>query len=557
MIATLRGLAIAIAIALALGAALVLAGSRAPAIVDRTLVPALDPAQITGLEWQREGQVLVRVARNAGSDAWRITSPSVASAEPRAVDDVLATLRAARWQRQTTRSAAGQVSTRLVIEGPTQRTIEIGQSVEGTEQSWLVAGDRAVLVDRWVARALDPGVLALHVRRPLERAATADRIALPEVTLEGHPRRMVARDRSFVVTAASALAVEEAAAAIEISELPTSPTTPGAVPVGSIELRHDGMTAHYTPGCNGRPDMVHLLTPSGAGCVPQRAFHDLARAVNELAIEPRPAPIEATAIQLPDGTKLTLRGRPKLGDKPDDRDADPGRVLELLAVLAAPAEVIENPSGFTATQTVQVTGATGTIVLELASDRRLRRAGETIALRLTRPAWDVLTRPARELEHVSLWVEDPRTINAVAIDGVTYTRGAVEGEWTVNPKRTVEPSVIGAAFEALAAPRAIRDPIELTQVAHRVKVTVVPPAGGSTQHALEVGSFKAAGCAARVDGKPVTLGRELCDAIRRLAPPATRGSNDRSTENSTQGSTEESTKGSTDGSAEGSIDSGP
>src|SRR5205085_7519754 len=92
-------------------------------------------------------------------------------------------------------AAAGTVHAQLAAKiGTTSRVIGIGAPLEGTEQQWLVVGDRALLVDRWVARALDPDPLALRVRRPVEDAAQAKYVSVElvgqgGVAIEGTPKR--------------------------------------------------------------------------------------------------------------------------------------------------------------------------------------------------------------------------------------------------------------------------------------------------------------------------------------------------------------------------------
>lgn len=523
MIATRRGLAVLAAIALVLAIVVALDARRRPASMDRSLAAGLAVDRITGLRWERPGGPGVALVREG--ERWRWRAPVAADADPGAVASVLATLRAARWHRRAQASAAGATPRALTIttdEGAT-RTLRFGQPLEGAEQAWIVDGDHAVLVDRWIARALDPDdLVALAVRQPFADAASAAVIDVggtDGVRLEGAPRRRV-RPSAVLVAPALARALEDALAALTIVTLvEPAPAAAAGLPVEVGGLRG---TVHDADGCGGRADLARLESAMGTGCVDRRQVAAVRAAMEALrgparaVIDPRLAPIEATRIVLVDGTPLELAGTPRVGPHP----ADPARVAELLAVLAAPAEIDEAPVRGAAggARTLTVTDRAGaSIVLELRAPRRVRRAGEAVTLRLTPAAWEVLMRSPAALRELALWTEDPLALTAIAIDGVTYRRGAVVGEWTRAPAGAAAPGAVEALAITLAAPRVLAFAAPAFRAIHRVTLTITPPGGAPSEHVLELGAATPRGCPARADGVVVQLPPAICQQVSALA----------------------------------------
>jgi hypothetical protein len=107
------------------------------------------------------------------------------------------------------------------------------------------------------------------------------------------------------------------------------------------------------------------------------------------------------------------------------------------------------------------------------------------------------------------WSEDRFAVTEITVDGVTYARGAVVGEWTRTPAGAVAPDKLEALAAALAT---VRAPLatETEKPRHEVTVKLAPPVGEPTTHVLEVGT----GCLGTVDGQRVRFEPALCAAIR-------------------------------------------
>src|SRR4029079_1709338 len=104
----------------------------------------------------------IRITR-AGTQ-WRWQQPP-GLADPTTIDAVLTALRGGRWHRRAEAKVAGTPRARLAVDGT---LLGIGAPLAGTEQTWLVRGDDALLVDTWVANAFAPEPLALRLRHPLD-----------------------------------------------------------------------------------------------------------------------------------------------------------------------------------------------------------------------------------------------------------------------------------------------------------------------------------------------------------------------------------------------------
>jgi hypothetical protein len=526
MIASWRGLAVAAAIAAALAAVVAVDVARAPAIVpiERALVPGFDPARATELIWERAGQPEIRAVR--AGQRWELRVPEAVAADAGAIGDVLAALRGARWHRRG--EAPPPHATLTVVAGGERHVLGIAAPIAGTEQSWIVDDGRGAVVDRWVARALDRDRLALQIRRPFADVGAARSIrvfssspdddAYGELKVEGTPRRLV--QPSLLLDPGVAAGLDRALRDITVVRVTDGPVPGRGL---SISVEYGDATPRFLElggPCPGASDLVAVLGSIGPGCI-ERAARDAVRAALGRLGEPpaeiverRPVPFEPAHAVLPDGAALDT-SPPRIGDAA----ADPTRVAELLAALAAPAEVARLPAAPPIAHLTATDRAGAAIALDLFADRVLARHGEPVALRPAPGAWNLLVRPSRELRELTLWVEEPTTITALAIDDVRYQRGQVIGAWSRQPAGPVDAARVEALVAQLAAPRALGFADGPLAAAHRVTIEVTPPVGAPTRHALELGAPRASGCPARSGGDTVVLPAAICAEIAALARP--------------------------------------
>jgi hypothetical protein len=529
MIATWRGLAVAAAIAIALVITVVVDAARAPRAVDRALIPGFDPDRVTELVWERAGQPALRVVRDAAG--WRMPPPAGGDAGPiadaSAIGEVLSVLRGARWHR---RGVATAVRTTLtIVAGGERWVLGIGEPL-GADQTRIVVGERGAVVDDWVVRAIDREPLSLRIRAPLAEIAGARAIVIEReaagvaLRIEGRPRRLTGA-APLVLAAALAGELERALAQVTIVRLPDTPVSARglAITAGADLGPTDRSAVRLTVGgsCPGAPPLVAVSGTAGDGCIEGAAAAAIERAIGALQqtpdaiVERRPVPFEVARVVLADGVALDT-APPRLAGAP----ADPARVEELLAVLAAPAEVVAAPARPAGRQLV-VEGEHATVTLDLFADRTLARRGEPVALRLAPGAWNLLVRPSRELRDPALWLEQPTAISALRIDEVRYQRGAVIGAWTRQPAGGTAAPADGARLEtlaeALAAPRAVGFLDGPIATSHRVLIEITPPAGPPGERVLELGAPQPAGCPARVERETVLLPAKLCVEIAALA----------------------------------------
>lgn len=500
MIETLRGLAIAGALTVALAiVAIVDSSAVATGEVDRAIVPGFAAAGVTALAWPETDVKIVRDAKS--STGWRWENP-VGEAEPRVVEDVLSTLRGARWHREADASTAGATVAKLVVEpGP---TIHVGERF-GEAQQWIVVGDRALLVDADVARSLVPEPLALRIRAPLARAPDAKQIEIDGMALHGSPRRLV-RDAVILVDPRIAAELERALADLTVVAIPTTP-----VRAAGRKIVLEGVVAVQLAAgscANGTRPIVGART--GAGCVTDSAWRVIDDAVAPLTtdflriVEARPAPIQPIRMTLPDATVIELERRQKI----QDRDVDPAAVLELFAVLNTPAEPVAHPHTKPVGQIV-VAGRDITVTVELFAGNVVARAGEPVALQLGEAAYKLLVRPGRAYLDPTLWAEEATTIRSLTINNVTYTRGAALGEWS-GP--IADAATVDQLVQLLATPRSLGD-APATPATHRLELTIVPPAGTSSKRSLTIG----ANCVAAIESQHLRLDPRICDLVVRLA----------------------------------------
>ena len=518
MISTRRGLLVLLVIAILLGAWLARAVTRERAApVDRAIVPGLDAARVSELVWdggsRRGGKV---TAEPNGGWRWE-SGASQAAADGGVVRDVLAALRAARWHRRSSASAAGEVTSRLtVIADGSSTTIGIGRPLEGSEQQWLVVRENALLVDRWVVRALAPDPLAVRVRHVIEDVMAVKRIAIDRgdvhLRLEGPPLRLVA---PFVllpkqdVTGALTRALE----ALEIVGLSRD--------ARSVDLAlsiHAGTQLRFAPACPDDPTRAWLSSDAGNGCITREAYDDVVRAVAMLEQPPaelaerRLVPFDVELVVLADRARLDVARRPAI----DGKSADTEAVMELLAALAAPAQILDASGGAAQGQLLVTVKGGAVFAIELLGDGVVRRAGEPLVLRLAPAAYAALNRRAADFADRALWTEEPSTISELVIDGITYRRGAVVGEWTRVPAGPVNGARIEALVAALAEVRDAPAPASLTK-RHDVALVVTPPAGAAVRHELVVGAPHQSGCPAYAGQVAVSLPAKVCAEIAALA----------------------------------------
>lgn len=511
MIATRRGLAILAGVAALLLAILLVAGPRDHGTLDRSLVPGVDPAKVSELELTR-GTWSAHVVRDG--ERWRVEQPP-GTADPAAIDAIFTALRGGRWHRRAAASVAGPERARLRVDGT---TLAVHAELPGAGQTWLVRGGEALLVDSWVATALAPEPLELRVRHPLDCAGastivahTADGVLRIEGTRMVEPRALWLDDRALSV-------LGEACAGVEIVALggQRGDATPGlSIEAGATKLVEVGT-------CDGGRVLVE--TSSGSGCVEAAALAALRDALHamvassETVIDLRPLPIDPFELTLADGSVLELAGTPRLAAGSDIIDADRDRVRELLAALGARGLSAEPRPRTAPTATIVATGRDRTEVRLELWDHAIGRAGEPAVIRIADPAWQVITRPAFALRDATRWREDATTISSVTLDGVTYTRGAALGEWIRDPagSAAADAALVDALVETLAT---VRAPAAAPprHVAHRLSLTITPPAGAPMTHAIEVGAPTAGGCPGRVDGEPALLPLPLCTAAIALA----------------------------------------
>ncbi len=524
MIGTRRGLAILLGVAALLATFLLFdLRRRSPAVVDRTLVPGLDPERITELTWDRPPAPAVTVTLR--DEVWRWSSSGVmASAEPGVIRDLIATLRAAHWHRRAEVAAAGPLHGQLSLTlGPGTvvtaaspvRVIGIGAPLAGTEQTWLVVGEHALLVDSWVVRALDPDPLALRLRRPVKNAARIMSLTLgtdPTTSIVSGMRQLTPR-RMFV-RADLIDRVHRAIEQLEILRLSGPPGADSAHLTISLEP-----LLRVGPTCVDDPTLAWLASDVGDGCIARASYDELAALANlfngppEPLIEPRPNPGALLRVVLADGAVLRLDRRAAIDDKP----ADPAAVSELLAALSAPGEVTAVPDRVPVRGTLKLKVSTGSdVTLELLGGNLVRREDEPLALRLTPVAYAVLTRGAVALADRSVWNEEPTTISALKVDGVTYSRGAVIGEWSRTPPGTVDGAKVEALVAALASPRRSPD-VEAFSVGHTITLTVTGPTGAPIHHELSVGARRGAVCICTASNATVLLPAAHCATVDLLA----------------------------------------
>jgi hypothetical protein len=520
VISTTRGLLVLAVVALLLGIAVLVAPAHRTS-TDRSLAPHVALEDVDTITVTHVGAPPVLLVRR--SDGWHWKSDNVI-AESSTVDAILSTLRGAHWHRRAAASVAQPVTAELRLDGSKPLSLSRGRDVVGAAQTWIVRGNDALLVDSWVAAALFPAPLALRVAHPLANASQASGIIVGELHVVGTHLRApkdLWLDPSVVARLVTALAN------IEIVAL--APDAPGPAGDHGEVFEMDGpqrervTTVERIGVCDGGRVLVGATT--GGGCVEGAAWQavvDALAPIRELAAEApsmqamaladrRPLPIEPAQITFGDGTVLSLASPPRIGDS----DADRQRVEALVAALTAPGTTVARPTGAPRT-TITARDAAGTeVVLELF-DKAIARRGEPVAIALEPGVLAVIARPPSALRDQVRWREDATTLSSMTVNGVTYTRGAVLGEWTRTPAGTVDAALVDALASALAIVRA-PDEAAAGPWPLSIRVTFTPPAGKPSTHELLLGAPAQDGCTARIDGAPVRASLELCTAAHVLA----------------------------------------
>lgn len=516
MIASTRGIIALAAIAVVLALCLVLGGSGQPAAVDRSLVPGFDPAKITELSFARAGVADV-VLRKTG-DVWRWVSPEGA-ADPVTVDGVLTALRGAHWHRKAARRIAGGPRGKVrVVAAGSMTELEIAAAIEGGDQTWVLRGDTAYLVDNWVATALLPEPLALRVRQPLAAAASAKAIAsnaLSSIDVRVEGMRLV-KPRAVWLDPARVDALVEAMTKVEIVAL--GPPTLDPAARGGITLEGPARQVTLAGTCSGTRLFVHAT--DGDGCVERAAWDAITTVLAKLndpaaeIADPRPLPIVPATLVLGDGAVLEIAGRPRIGSE----DADPDRVRDLVAALTAKGVFIPRPAR-KPSKTLVATDANGvSVTLEVFDGGLVARAGEDLAIHVMGDeAWRAIMRPSSAFRDPVLWREDETTVQSITVDGVTFDRGALIGEWTRSPAGEVDAALVDALAQALASLRA-PSTTQAVAATRKIAVTFAPPSGKPTTHELAIAPPGPEGCAAKVDGASVLLPLPLCTAAFAISP---------------------------------------
>jgi hypothetical protein len=516
VIATLRGLAILGGIALALLALLVVLALRGPKheVVDRSLWPGFDSTKVTTISISHGAPAS---ALELVGNEWRIVD-STALAAPSTVDALFTALRGGRWHR-----AAPVTDARMPKHPHGPRTVSIGavsfsigSAVQGTGQTWIVRSmpdrrDVALLVDDWIATALSPDPLELRVRQPLD-CTGARQI---EASISGQTIRIehgrLAEPRSLWLDDGFLAQLAAACAHVEIVALDGRPAgAPG------LRINVDGRTLTQTGTCHDTRQQ-YIEASVGSGCVAGAALDGLRDSLRSLLVSPQtavdlqPLPIDPTRLTLADGTVLDI-AKLLVGDVAADRDAvrDLVRASQTRGQSSIPRPA-KQPRA-----TIKAVDKAGTeVVLEIIDDA-IGRAGEPALIRIDPRDLAIITRPASALRDATRWREDATTLSSFTLDGITYRRGAVLGEWAREPAGTVDAALVDALVETLATVRApAAEPPR--GIRHRLSLTFTPPAGTPTKHTIELAPPTGDGCPGRIDATPVRLPLALCTAVVALA----------------------------------------
>ena len=463
MIASWRGILVLAVLAVALAALLVVDVTHTHAAVDRRLVH-VDTSKVRRLAWAD------LVATRTGT-TWKVGSDVLDRA---AIQDVLRTLEAATWHRRG--GTPGTIHATLDVD---KTHIGIGDPLPGSSQTWLVVDGTPLLVDTWVARALVPGALALHVQHPFAGAGGSDQITVGQTQLRGRPRTL---PDGRIADVAAVAALERALAEVEVIGLGDAQGGGTMTPVLVADV-----VASVGGSCDASGSTVAVWGTVGSECIPNAAWArvvEAARAAN--AVERRPVTAVPRKLQFiggDDGTPLFAH------------DAATAPLVHALVTPGTPVGAVKPGTKQLATLLVDAD-----VIDVLPDDLVLRRLdGEVI--RIAHADWLALQQPASAYADPTRWSEDPSAVTEITVDKTTYRRGAVLGEWTP-PAKDLEP--LAAALAHVQARDGAAAPI-----AHTISVTLAPPVGPQATHSLELG----ARCAGRIDGNPVVFEPATCRAL--------------------------------------------
>lgn len=527
MIATRRGLAVLALLAGALLVVLVIDVLTRARPADRTLVPGFDEASVVRLGWTAHPvgpyltieRTIDRTNDKPAATPWRRTAPSRGAVEQAPIASMLATLRGARWHRSEARDPREDAVHLAIDHAGTRTELWIGRPIDATEQAWIGIGDRRFLVDAWVARALTPSPIDLAIRTPLAGIANVDTYSVDGRSLGGQPRAIAATQstRGLVLDPGFVTELERALAELTIDADPVAPVTPIS---DGIEIAMAGtkVTLAKAPG-SGCETRVYLAASTGDGCVAlanaEVVWGLVARLANPAgAIASRAlVPVGVRVVTLVDGAALDVTRRPTI----DGADVDAEQIVALMTVLRSPVDgtdVIPAPTG-ASIGTLGIKTGGGDLVVDLYPSNVAMRRGEAVALRLSPEAFAILARGGAAYRDRTPWSEDPTTIAEIAIDAVTYRRGAVLGEWTRVPAGPSDAASIDALVTALARPHVVGVAPTTVVRGRRIRLVVRPPVGAEKTHTLELGTASAAGCPAAIDTTSILLPVEICRLVPR------------------------------------------
>lgn len=480
--------------------------------VDRHIALNLVPDHVTSLRWSTG----IELVKHDNTWTWPSRKLPV---DPAAIDEIVAALRGGTWQRREPKERAGTIHATLTATSD-NAIFELGiaEPLAGSDQVWLVTDGHALLVDAWIARALEPSALALRMKRPFSRVTAADHAIVTlsaagvsrTLELAGQPRRIA----GLVVDGDRIASLEHALSVLELVA-DRAPAAVTATPVVELEVSL-GATARGKVRAIADASCGTVTTDVLDGCVAREAWRAVVDAIAALSgppesiIERRPVRLpggtsSVASIALPDGVidanrRITLDG--------DDGDRE--RVDELVTALSTPAKVVPAPTT-PVTGTIQVHRKDGpTFTLELHAGVIVRNR-EPFGLSVTPAAWSAITRPAITYRDHTLWIEEPTSITSITVDTITYTAGAQLGTWSTAPATKPAPNpTVDAASHALAVVRAPPATLPPTfAVRHTIAITTTPPSGPPVRHVLEIGDR----CLARTSGRGVTLPDDVCKLV--------------------------------------------
>jgi hypothetical protein len=501
VIATTRGLAVLAAIAVGLLALSLISGPSGVPPRSQLLVPDFDETKVTDIviSWGHGGARLQRVG-----NGWRVDG--TAAADESTIDAIFTALRAARWHRRTDGENVDMARHPHVLPGIEvgDLVLAIGPQVPGLDQTWIFRGGDAYLVDSWVASALVPPSMALRARHPLDCAAASVLTATTSsgsLRIEGaqliEPQRMWLDElwlrRLF-----------DACARIEIASLDGSRDG-----TAGLHIVADGSELRHTGRCQDQR-LAYIEARIGNGCVSADDLRALTDALAAPAPDLRPLPIDPVKLTLQDGVVIDVAA-----NRVGGADADRERIREVIAALMMRGTARLKPATKPTGTIIAVDRAGTEVVLEL-HDRAIARRGEPNAIAIDAAAWATITRPSATLRDPVRWREDATNVTSFTLDKIRYDRGAVIGEWTRAPAGTLDPALADALVDSVATLRAPDAPPPVT-IAHRLRITIRPPAGAPITHSIELAAPSEQGCAGRVDGAPALFPLPLCTAVAALA----------------------------------------